>query len=148
MTISSAQRRTVHPQLRPILKAPMPIVTLTVRKPKTAEFKSQALGAVHQALMGIGANERDVFQRVLELSAEDFQFDASYPDAATPRSEDFMLIEILLGVGRSVKVKRQLLHNLMAGLSALGHNPEHVMVVFQDEPWENWSAAGGRMLHA
>ena len=126
----------------------MPIVTLTVRKPKTAEFKSQALRAVHHALISIGVNEHDVFHRVLELSAEDFQFDASYPDAATPRNEDFMLIEILLGVGRSVKVKRQFLQTLMTALVALGHDPEHVMVVFQDVPWENWSAAGGRMLHA
>jgi phenylpyruvate tautomerase PptA (4-oxalocrotonate tautomerase family) len=126
----------------------MPIVTLTVRKPQTLAFKNQVLQAVHSALVGIGVNERDVFHRVLELSAEDFRFDATYPDAASPRGDNFVLIEILLGVGRSVKVKKQLLQTLVAALAAQGHDPEHVMVVFQDVPWENWSAAGGRVLHA
>ncbi|MBE7522132.1 MAG: hypothetical protein HS109_07080 [Burkholderiales bacterium] len=31
----------------------MPIVTVTVRKPKSAEFKTQVLSAVHEALVGI-----------------------------------------------------------------------------------------------
>jgi len=40
----------------------MPIVTVTVRKPKSAEFKTQVLSAVHEALVGI----------VERLSAKDF----------------------------------------------------------------------------
>jgi phenylpyruvate tautomerase PptA (4-oxalocrotonate tautomerase family) len=62
----------------------MPIVTLTVRKPKSIEFKAQVLGAVH-------VGER---------------------------------------------------------LSCHGLDPENLMVVFQDVPWENFSPAGGRVPHA
>jgi hypothetical protein len=50
---------------------------------------------------------------VLELSAEDFRYDASYPDLATPRTDDFVLIEVLLSVGRSVKVKRKIAVDLI-----------------------------------
>ena len=64
----------------------MPLVTLTVRKPKSAAFKTSVLDAVHAALIGFGVPETDQFQRVIELDAEDFRFYASYPDVASPRT--------------------------------------------------------------
>jgi hypothetical protein len=79
---------------------------------------------------------------------EDFAFDARYPDAARDRTGDFVLIEILLSVGRSVKVKRKILADLIDGLrSDPGIDAENVMVVFVETQWENWSFAGGRQLH-
>ena len=125
----------------------MPLVTLTVRRPKTAAFKDAVLGAVHEALVSIGVPEADRFHRVLELSAEDFRFEPAYPDVAGSRTEDFVLIEILLSAGRSVKVKKQFLSRLMAGLEAAGHAPENAMVVFKETSWENWAFAGGRQIH-
>lgn len=77
----------------------MPIVTLTLRKPKTPDFKAKVLEAVHAALVQSGVNQNDRFHRVIER------------------------------------------------LAAQGLDPENVMVVFQDVPWENWSPAGGRMPH-
>ena len=68
----------------------MPLVTLTVRKPKSAAFKASVLDAVHAALIAVGVPEKDRFQRVIELDADDFRFDANYPDATSPRSEDFV----------------------------------------------------------
>lgn len=125
----------------------MPLVTLTVRKPKTTQFKADVLAAVHAALVAAGVPETDRFQRVLELSAEDFRFDPSYPDCKVKRSDDFVLIEILWSVGRSVKVKKKLLADLMASLTALKLQPENVMVCFKETSWENWSFAGGRLIH-
>ena len=125
----------------------MPIVTVTMKKPKTAAFKKVVLDAVHAALALSGANPKDRFQRVIELADEDFQYDPSFPDVSTPRTDDFVLIEILLGVGRSIKVKRAILNDAIARLADGGINPEHVMVVFQDVPWENFSPAGGRIPH-
>jgi phenylpyruvate tautomerase PptA (4-oxalocrotonate tautomerase family) len=126
----------------------MPIVTVTLRKPKTAAFKKTVLDAVHAALVASGANPKDRFHRIIELDADDFQFDATFPDLEVPRTDDFILIEILLGVGRSVKIKRSILDVTMAQLAKAGLNPEHVMVVFQDVPWENFSPSGGRLPHA
>jgi phenylpyruvate tautomerase PptA (4-oxalocrotonate tautomerase family) len=127
----------------------MPLVTLTVRKPKSAQFKTAVLGAVHNALVATGVPETDRFHRVLELDADNFRYDPSYPDAASPRGDDFVLIEILLSVGRSVKVKRKILADLIEALKKdPGLDPEHVFVVFKETQWENWSFAGGRQIHA
>ena len=125
----------------------MPFVTLTVRKPKTTEFKDEVFAAVHAALVATGVPDTDKFQRVLELDAADFRYDAHYPDVQTTRTDDFVLIEILWSVGRSVKVKKKLLDELMNNLRASDFDPEDVMVVFKETGWENWSFAGGRLLH-
>jgi phenylpyruvate tautomerase PptA (4-oxalocrotonate tautomerase family) len=125
----------------------MPIVTLTVRKPKSNQFKSTVLDAVHAALVSSGVPSTDRFQRVLELEKDDFRFDPGYPDLQSNRTDDFALIEILWSAGRSVKVKKKLLSELMAGLAAAGLNPENVMVAFKETTWENWSFGGGRLIH-
>lgn len=126
----------------------MPLVTLTIRPGKPSEFKSAVLSAVHGALVASGVPEKDRFQRVLELGAEDFRFDATYPDLTSARNDDFVLIEILLSVGRSVRVKKQILAHLLAELAkAPGLNPENVMVCFKETAWENWAFGGGRLIH-
>jgi phenylpyruvate tautomerase PptA (4-oxalocrotonate tautomerase family) len=125
----------------------MPLVTLTVRKPKSPEFKGKVLDAVHASLVSAGVPDTDKFQRVLELDAADFRFDPAYPDVAGTRTDDFVLIEILWSVGRSVKVKKKLLAELMERLRTAGLVPENVMVVFKETSWENWSFAGGRLIH-
>ena len=125
----------------------MPLVTLTVRKPKSTEFKTTVLDAVHQSLVSSGVPPTDRFQRVLELDADDFRYDPSYPDLKQQRNEDFVLIEILWSVGRSVKVKKKLLEELMASLQRAGLEPENVMVCFKETAWENWAFGGGRLLH-
>ena len=125
----------------------MPLVTLTVRAPKTEAFKSAVLDAVHASLVSSGVPEADRFQRVQELDAADFRFDAGYPDLASPRTDGFVLVEILWSVGRSVKVKKKLLSDLMSALGKAGLDPENVMVAFKETSWENWSFAGGRLIH-
>jgi phenylpyruvate tautomerase PptA (4-oxalocrotonate tautomerase family) len=106
------------------------------------------LDLVHDALVSSGVPATDKFQRVIELDADDFRFDTSYPDLKIERDNDFVLIEILWSVGRSVKVKRKLLDGLMASLAHAGLNPENVMVCFKETTWENWSFGGGRLIHA
>jgi len=125
----------------------MPLVTITVRKPKTSTFKSAVLDAVHGALVDSGVPQTDRFQRVLELDADDFRFDPGYPDVAGARNDDFVLIEILWSAGRSVKVKKALLAGLTARLAQAGFDTENVMVAFKETTWENWSFAGGRLIH-
>lgn len=126
----------------------MPLVTITVRQPKPASFKNTVLDAVHAALVAAGVPATDRFQRVLELPAENLRIDPRYPDLLADRSADFVLIEILWSVGRSVKVKKKLLQQLMADLAEAGIDTEQVMVGFVETSWENWSFGGGRLLHA
>ena len=90
----------------------MPLVTVTTRAGKTTLWKRAVLDGVHRALVSSGVPEADRFQRVIELGEEDFVFDARYPDTASARTGDFVLIEVLWSVGRSVKIKRKLLSDL------------------------------------
>jgi phenylpyruvate tautomerase PptA (4-oxalocrotonate tautomerase family) len=127
----------------------MPLVTLTLQRARTREFKDAALDAIHRALVAAGVPETDRFQRVIELRADDFRFDPRYPDAAAPRNADFMLIEILWSVGRSVRIKRRVVDDIVSALARdVGVDRENVMVVFVETAWENWAFAGGRLLHA
>lgn len=126
----------------------MPLVTLTIRKGKSAAFKTGVLQAVHSALVASGVPETDRFHRVLELDADDFRYDPGYPDLSSPRTDDFVLIEILLSFGRSVKVKKKILADIIEGIEqAPGLDPEQVMVCFKETAWENWSFGGGRQIH-
>jgi len=127
----------------------MPLITLTVVKPKSTEFKSGVLAAVHGALVASGVPQADRFQRVLELDADDFRFDPTYPDLSTPRNVDFALIEILFSEGRSVKVKKKIVADILASLTAepLRLNAENVMICFKETRWENWVFGGGRFIH-
>ena len=127
----------------------MPLVTVTLRRPRDAAFKRTLLDTIHAGLVGAGVPPTDRFQRVLTPAADDLVVDPRYPDLASDRTADFVLIEILWSVGRSVKVKRKLVGDLTAALkTALGLDPEHVMIVFVETAWENWSFGGGRLLHA
>ena len=126
----------------------MPLVTLTVRNGKSAAFKSAVLEGVHGALVASGVPPTDRFHRVLELSADDFRYDPTYPDLTSPRTDDFVLIEILLSAGRSVKIKRKIAADLIAALrESPGLDPENVMLAFKETTWENWSFGGGRFIH-
>ena len=87
-------------------------------------------------------------ERVIGLAADDIRFDGTYPDLSAPRDENFLIIEILWSVGRSVKIKRALLADSTTRLAAYGVDPEQVMVCFKETARENWSFAGGRLLHA
>lgn len=127
----------------------MPLVTVTVRKPLNDASKSAILDAVHRSLIAAGVPEADRFQRVLTLDPDDFRYDPRYPDVATARGDGFVLIEILWSVGRSVKVKRKVVADIVAALSRdPGLDPEQVMIVFAETAWENWAFAGGRLIHA
>ncbi|HSC23073.1 MAG TPA: tautomerase family protein [Casimicrobiaceae bacterium] len=127
----------------------MPLVTVTLARQANREFTSAILDAVHGALVAAGVPEADRFQRVLALDDASFRFDARYPDVATARGRDFVLIEVLWSVGRSVKVKRKIAADIVAALArSPGLDSEQVMIVFVETAWENWAFAGGRLLHA
>jgi len=127
----------------------MPLVTVTLRGGRDPAFKRAILDGVHAALVAAGVPPADRFQRMLELGGDDFVFDPGYPDLASPRGGDFVLIEVLWSVGRSVKVKRKVAGDIVTALrEAPGVDPEHVMLVFKETQWENWAFGGGRLLHA
>jgi phenylpyruvate tautomerase PptA (4-oxalocrotonate tautomerase family) len=125
----------------------MPLITVTTGKGRTAEQKQKIGDAIHVALVESGVPAADRFQRFFELEPENFIYDKQYPDLSKPRSSQFMIIEILLSVGRSVKVKKKILASLVGQMKALGYDPNDVFVVFRETSWENWAFGNGEILH-
>lgn len=139
----------------------MPLVTLTVLDSTPAAHCQALLDAVHTALIAVGVPPADRFQRVLALPPSAFVFDPHYPETPetpetpeaspnnrSPRNERFAIVEVVWSVGRSVRIKKHLLQQLVEALRLIDHDPEQLMLVFKETAWENWSFAGGRMLHA
>ena len=127
----------------------MPLVTMTLNAGRDQATIDAMLDATHAGLVSAGVPPADRFQRVIELTARSFRYDARYPDLTTPRGERFVLIEILWSVGRSVKVKRPLAAGIASGVAAAaGIDIEQVMIVFVETAWENWAFSGGKLLHA
>jgi len=125
----------------------MPLVTVTALKGRTGEEKREIGDAIQTALVEAGVPKEDRFQRFFDMNPEDFIYHASYPDNTAKRTDKFILIQIVLSVGRSAKVKRKLLETLMAGLKKLSIDPADVTVVFVETAWENWAFANGTLLH-
>ncbi len=126
----------------------MPLVTLTTKKDKSIQFIDTVLNTVHNALVVSGVPEDDKFQRVIELDAKHFKYSARYPDLPAARTDNYLLIEVLLSVGRSVKVKKQIVQQIVADIEQkLQISSEDVMVIFIETRWENWSFSGGRFIH-
>jgi phenylpyruvate tautomerase PptA (4-oxalocrotonate tautomerase family) len=126
----------------------MPLVTITLHKGRTAQEKRVIADAIHDALVQSGIPQQDRFQRFIELNADDFIYDLTYPSLSEERSEKFIIVEILLSVGRSVKVKKELLKQLISNLEQCASlSSRDVMVVFKETQWENWAFAHGEQLH-
>ena len=126
----------------------MPLVTITALKGLTKEEKIKIGDAIQKALMEAGTPAADRFQRFFDMDEENLIYDKSYPDMPEERSNQFIIIEILFSVGRSVKIKRKILATLIAGLEDLGIAPKDVFVVFKETAWENWAFTAGNILHA
>src|ERR1700761_2449755 len=101
----------------------MPLVTVTLGKGRTAEQKQKIGDAIQAALVDSGVPVADRFQRFIELEPENFIYDKNYPDLSKPRTSQFTVIEILLSVGRSVKIKKKILASLVTQLKAVGLDP-------------------------
>lgn len=121
----------------------MSFVTITIRQSKAASFKTGILDAVHAAMASAHVCQGELLQRLIEFDEENFLYDPRFPDVRTERTNDFVLVEMVLGSEDGIVVKQEILANLVGQLNARGYNPDNVKVVFLDAPWENWSPAGG-----
>lgn len=129
----------------------MPLVTLTVQDTMAPARRRQLLDTIHTALVAVGVPAADRFQRVIVLAPGNLVVDPHYPEppgSPHPRDHHFVIAEVLWSVGRSVKLKRQFMQHLVEAQREAGFDPEQLLLVFKETAWENWSFAGGRLLHA
>ena len=115
----------------------MPLVRIEMMKGQSREYKKTLLDCVHEGLMeAIGIEDWDRFQRITEISPEDFE-------TAPGKTDKFMIIEITMFPGRSREQKKALIETITQKLGdRLSIAPMDVFIVINEPPNENWGLGG------
>ena len=115
----------------------MPLVRVDMMEGKTAEYKKKVLDCIHEGLIeSIGIEDRDRFQRIVEIPEEVYEKPAG-------KSDDFMIIELTLFPGRTKEQKGRAIERITSKLhDALGIAPPDVFILISEPPLENWGMAG------
>ena len=61
-----------------------------------------------------------MFQRFFSLEADDLRIDPTYPGLSKPRTDELLMIEVVVSSGTLIKRKRELLAALLTSLDAVG----------------------------
>ncbi|HKB92499.1 MAG TPA: tautomerase family protein [Opitutaceae bacterium] len=128
----------------------MPLVTISFTEGVYSDEQQRALAdSIHSALVSaLGVPETDRFQRLIPLKKQQLIIDSSYPSLSKPRTVGFVLVEVLLSVGRSVKLKKLFLKTVVDNLQKHpGVDPDDVMIVLVETAWENWAFSAGVQIH-
>lgn len=121
----------------------MPLVRISLREGKTAEYKKALADGVHRALVeAIEIPAQDRFQVVSEYGSDGLIYDPSY--LGITRSDDIVLVQITLSTGRKPGQKKKLYERMSKILSENpGLRPQDLMVNLVEVAWENWSFGNG-----
>jgi len=122
----------------------MPLVTITLTESFSATKQRAIADGVHDAIVAAGFPATGRFQKILRLPADRLIYDPRHPDLAEPRSEQFVLVEILISRGRSGEFKKELVNSIVANLARNPRvEPRDVMVVILETERENWAFSAG-----
>jgi len=125
----------------------MPLVRISLRKGKTAEFRRKLGDAIHRALVEtIDVPELDRFQLLSEHEPGDLVYDPGYLGIA--RSNDIVIVQITISAGRSLAQKRALFRRIADNLAALGLRREDAWLNLVEVAKENWSFGLGEASYA
>jgi phenylpyruvate tautomerase PptA (4-oxalocrotonate tautomerase family) len=125
----------------------MPLVRISLRKGRTAEFRRKLGDAVHRALVDtIGVPELDRFQILSEHEPGDLVYDPGYLGIA--RTNDIVIIQLTIRAGRALTQKRALFRRIADNLAALGVRREDAWINLVEVAKENWSFGNGEASYA
>ena len=122
----------------------MPLFTVTMKFNRSNNEKDRLSRAIHAASIAAGYPEDDLFQRFLSLEPSDFRVDLHYPALPKPRTDQTLMIEVLVSSGADTNRKRDLVAALAEKLGEAGPNPNDIMVFFLETDRASGSFGGGR----
>ena len=122
----------------------MPLFTVTMKSKKSTNEKDRLSRAIHTASIAAGYPEDDLFQRFLSLGPSDFRVDLYYPALPKPRTDQTLMIEVLVSAGTDTSRKQCLVAALVEKLSEAGIDPNDTMVFFLETDRGSGSFGGGR----
>lgn len=126
----------------------MPLVRVSLREGKSPSYLAAIGEAVHQAMIEtINVPKDDRFQIFTEHPPGGLIADLGYLGIA--RTDDVIVVEITLNLGRTLEQKRALYRSIA---DRLARNPglrkEDVLVNLVEVPKENWSFGSGEASYA
>ena len=126
----------------------MPLVRVSLRQGKSADYKKAIGDGVYQAMLETFAvPKEDRFVVVSEHTESEFQFSRTYLDIA--RSDDLVIIQITANNTRTVEQKKALFARIAELLSQdPGLRKEDVFINLVEVTKENWSFGNGIAQYA
>lgn len=121
----------------------MPLVRITLKKGKQAEFKQHISQSIHNALVSVfGIPEDDLFQIIEELESENIIYPSSY--MGIEHTSDIIYITIIAKFGRNMELKKCLYKSIVENISeSTDHNISDVFITIIENAPENWSFGNG-----
>jgi phenylpyruvate tautomerase PptA (4-oxalocrotonate tautomerase family) len=121
----------------------MPLVRISLREGKSEEYKKALADGVHRAMVeGADVPAQDRFQIITEHPAGGLIYDPTY--LGVQRSDDIVLVQITLSMGRKLAQKRKLMKRMAEILQENpGLRPQDLLVNLVEVAWENWSFGNG-----
>jgi phenylpyruvate tautomerase PptA (4-oxalocrotonate tautomerase family) len=127
----------------------MPLVQVTLRKGRPAEFLQKAGNAIHEALIEhakIPAGDR--FQIFHEVKPGHIVADPAFAGARrVERSDELLIVQITLNEGRTDEIKSALYAGIGLRLSALGVRLDDLFINLVEVKKQNWSMGAGVMTY-
>jgi len=126
----------------------MPLVRISLRAGKSADYKRKIGDAVHRALVeAANVPPLDRVQIITEHDETALIYDAQYLDIK--RTDDILLIQISFNQGRTLEIKRALFARIAELLHGeTGIRKEDVFIGLIEVPPENWSFGNGEAQYA
>ncbi|MFL6247361.1 MAG: tautomerase family protein, partial [Thermoanaerobaculia bacterium] len=128
----------------------MPLVTITLRKGRPPEFLRKVGDSIHAALVAQAKiPEADRFQIFHEVGPHAIDVDPTFAGSSpVNRSEDVLIIQIILNTGRTDDVKSALYADIAKRLhSEAGVRVDDIFVNLVEVAKQNWSMASGLMTY-
>lgn len=126
----------------------MPLVRISLLEGKPEAHKRKIADAVHRALEEtISIPPQDRFQIITEHAKTDFIYDPSYLNI--DRTDDLVMLQITISVGRTLEVRKALFHRIAELLSQeAGLRQQDVLINLIEVAKENWSFGNGIAQYA
>ncbi len=121
----------------------MPLVHIDLREGKTVSYRKAIGDAIQRAMIEhLDVPERDQFQIIREHKPDDLVYNPDYLDIE--RTDDIVMIQVTLSVGRSTEQKRMFYNRLVELLQENpGLRPQDVLIHLVENTREDWSFGNG-----
>jgi hypothetical protein len=126
----------------------MPLFTVTMKSNRSVNEKDRLSRAIHAASVVAGYPEDDLSQRFLSLEPSDIRVDPHYPALPKARTDQMLMIEVLVSSGTDTDRKRGLVAALVEKLSEASVDPNNIMVFFLETDRTSGSFGGGEFAPA